>query len=80
MDLQKLVDSDDISFGAEVTVKLSFVVPRGYTHMKPEDLFNEWFSERFPLTIRTYGHAFRDGSFIGNSEEIVSVDIVEKTK
>jgi len=80
MNLQKLVDSDDISFGAEVIVKLSFVVPQGYSNMEPEDLFNEWFSERFPLVIRTHGHAFRDGSLIGNSEEIISVKSIKKSK
>jgi len=77
--IQEIVDLDQVAFGVEVTLKLAFVVPVGYTSMSPEDLFKEWFSDKHPLNVRTHGHAFRDGSLTGNSEEIISVDIIKKT-
>ena len=79
MSIQKIVDSKDVAFGVEVTLKVAFAVPVGYTYMTPEDLFKEWFSEKFPLNVRTHGHAFRDGSLVGNSEEIMSVNIIKKS-
>lgn len=79
-EVQKLIDEvDDLAFGATVTFSISFVVPKGHTDMTPEDLFKEWF-EKFHLTTRTYGHAFRDGSLIGNSEDNITYEIIKKTE
>ena len=78
--IQEIVDMDEVEFGAEVTVKLAFVIPKGYTHMTPEELFKEWFHDRFQLNLRTHGHAFRDGSIVGNSEEVLSVNIIKKNR
>jgi hypothetical protein len=77
--IQEIVDSPDVAFGVDLTLKVSFVVPKGYTDMSPEDLFKEWFSDKHPLHVRTNGHAFRDGSLVGNSDEVLSYDIIKKT-
>lgn len=80
MSIQQIVDSKEIEFGFELTVKVSYIIPKGYTHMTPEQLSDEWFSGKFDLNLRTNGHAFRDGSLLGNSEEVLAVDIIKKTK
>ena len=77
--IQKIVDSKEIEFGFELTVKVAYIIPKGYSHMSPEQLSEEWFSDKFSLNLRTNGHAFRDGSLLGNSEEIQSVNIIKKT-
>jgi len=77
--LQELVDNEYIAFGARLTVSIDFVIPKGYTSYTPEELFKEWF-EKFPLNLRTHGHAFRDGSLIASSEKDMSYEIIKKTK
>ena len=76
--IQEFVNSPEIEFGFELTVKVQYVVCKGYTHMTPEQISKEWFNDKHSLNLRTNGHAFRDSSLIGNSEEIVDVKIIKK--
>jgi len=45
--------------------------------MTPDELIKDWF-QRHHLTLEGYSHAFRDGSMVGNSEEIIDVTIINK--
>lgn len=76
MKIKEVLDEIDGYCAFEVTLKVQYLVKKGYTDKTPEALAKEWFNGNYALLVQPiHSHAFRDGSKIGNSEEIINVKI-----
>ena len=67
VDLKETLKEIDGYCAFEVTLKVRYVIPKGYTRDTPEEIAKEWF-DKYKLHVQNVNiHAFRDSSKIGNS-------------
>jgi len=70
--LKKIVKLRAHKAAIRVTFTMDYLIPH-YESKTPEEIAKEWFED-----FQLYGsHAYRDGSKIGHSEQVVKVKIIK---